>query len=332
MGLNYTRGVFRERPEFSINGGRNLATELGLPSLTSGGLPLFQISGDGLANAFADVGSSGSTNNFNVEERYNINDVIYWTRGNMTWKFGTDLSYARLNVVPFFGASGGRWEFRTVNSSNNRSTTAANGGANLASLLIGVPNAVQVRPLLLNYDYRWKSGALFVQNDWRVRPNLTLNLGLRYALQYPRTEKNDLQGVFRPDLGQTVTLTDAQRRATATGLGIAATAPIPSYVPTTALIPPFAFAGQGGRSRYIVAVDYKGFEPRLGFAWRPRMFKWAEKHDAVIRGGYGLSHATLTGNNRTPNPDWRIYCSVHERYRIDRGFYSRSESTRSLDR
>jgi len=310
--LNYTRGVFSEdfSPEFSINGGRNLATELGLPSLTSGGMPLFQISGDGLTNAFADIGSSGSTNNFNVEERFNINDVVYWTHGNMTWKIGIDLNYARLNVVPFFGASGGRWEFRTVNTSSNRSTTAANGGNNLASLLMGVPNAVQVRPLLLNYDYRWKSDAAFVQNDWRVRPNLTFNLGLRYALQYPRTEKNNLQGVFRPDLSQTVTLTDAQRRATATGLGIATTAPIPAYVPTTVSIPPFAFSGQGGRSRYIVDVDYMGFEPRLGFAWSPKFSKWAQDRSAVVRGGYGLSHATLTGNNRSPNPDLGGFTAV----------------------
>ncbi len=310
--LNYTRGVFSEdfSPEFSINGGRNLATELGLPSLTSGGMPLFQISLDGGFNAFSDVGSSGSTNNFNVEERFNINDIVYWTHGNNTWKVGTDLSYARLNVIPFFGASGGRWEFRVVNTSSNRSTTAANGGNPLASLLLGVPNQVQVRPLFVNYDYRWKSGAVFVQNDWRVKPNLSLNLGLRYSLQYPRTEKNNLQGVFRPDLAQTVTLTDAQRRATATGLGIATTAPIPSYVPTTVQIPPFAFAGQGGRSRYIVAVDYMGFEPRFGFAWSPKFFKWGERRDLVIRGGYGLSHAPLTGNNRAPNPDLGGFTAV----------------------
>ncbi|HEU4767891.1 MAG TPA: carboxypeptidase regulatory-like domain-containing protein, partial [Pyrinomonadaceae bacterium] len=310
--LNYTRGVFSEdfSPEFSINGGRNLATELGLPSLTSGGMPLFQISQDGQTNAFADIGSSGSTNNFNVEDRYNINDVVSWVRGNQTWKFGVDISYARLNVIPFFGASGGRWEFRTVNTSNNRSTNVANGGANLASLLIGVPNVVQVRPLLLDYDYRWKSGAVFVQNDWKVRPNLTLNLGLRYSLQYPRTEQNDLQGVFRPDLARTVTLTEAQRRATATGLGIAATAPIPSFVPTTVQLPPFAFSGRGGRSRYLTPVDYWGFEPRFGFAWSPKMIKWGEDHGLVIRGGYGLSHLTLTGNNRLPNPDFGAFTGV----------------------
>ena len=307
--LNYTRGVFSEdfSPEFSIQGGRNLASELGLPSLTSGGMPLFQISGDNLTNAFADVGSSGSTNNFNVEERFNINDVVYWTRGNMSWRFGIDLNYERLNVIPFFGASGGRWEFRTVNSSNNRSTNAANGGSNLASLLIGVPNAVQVRPLLLNYDYRWKAGATFVQNDWKIKPNLTLNLGLRYTLQYPRTEKNNLQGVFRPDLAQPRVLTAAERRATAIGLGLIASnspanTPIPSVVPTSVLIPPFAFSGRGGRSEYLTPIDYMGFEPRFGFAWSPK-YKWAEDRTLVIRGGYGISHLTLTGNNRLPNPD-----------------------------
>ncbi len=309
--LNYTRGVFSEdfSPEFSINGGRNLANELGLPSLTSGGMPLFQISQDNQTNAFGDIGSSGSTNNFNVEERYNINDVVSWVRGNQTWKFGVDLNYMRLNVVPFFGASGGRWEFRTLNTSSNRSTNVANGGANLASLLIGVPNVVQVRPLLLNYDYRWKSVAAFVQNDWKVKPNLTVNLGLRYSLQYPRMEKNDLQGVFRPDLARTVTLTDAQRRATATGLGIATNAPIPSFVPTTVQIPPFAFSGRGGRSRYLTPVDYLGFEPRFGFAWSPKI-KWAEDHGMAVRGGYGISHVTLTGNNRLSNPDFGAFTGV----------------------
>jgi hypothetical protein len=102
---------------------------------------LFQISLDGASsyNAFADIGSSGSTNNFNVEERFNINDVAYWTKGDKTWKFGVDLSRARLNVIPFFGASGGRWEFRTLNTDRTRANNVAAGGNSLASLLIGVP-------------------------------------------------------------------------------------------------------------------------------------------------------------------------------------------------
>jgi hypothetical protein len=309
--LNYTRGVFSEdfAPEFSINGGRNLAKELGLPSVTSGGLPLFQISLDGASsyNAFADIGSSGSTNNFNVEERFNINDVVYWTRGNMTWKFGVDLNRARLNVIPFFGASGGRWEFRTLNTDRTRANNVAAGGNSLASLLVGVPNQVQVRPLLVNYDYRWDSYAGFVQNDWKFRPNLTLNIGLRYSLQLPRTEKNDLQGVFRLDKTQTVTLTEAQRRQLASGtngLGVPAGDPIPSYIPTVAVIPGFAFAGKGGNSRYMIPVDKTDFEPRFGFAWSPKLWKFGSDRGLVVRGGYGISHAPLTGNNRNPNPDF----------------------------
>lgn len=321
--VSYTRGVFSEdfSPEFSVNGGRNLANELGLPSLTSGGLPLFQISGDAANgyNAFADIGSSGSTNNFNKEERFNINDIVYYNRGNMGWKFGVDLSDARLNVLPFFGASGGRWEFRTVNTSSNRSTNLANGGNNLASLLIGVPNAVQVRPLLLDYNYQWKSGAAFVQNDWRLRPNLTVNLGFRYSLQFPRTEKNNLQGVFRPDLAQTTTLTERQRLDTAAGLGVIPAnsplgtpipAPYNNLIPASVRVPVFAFAGRGGRSRYLVPVDYTALEPRFGFAWSPKFWAFASDHSAVIRGGYGISHAPLTGNNRNPNPDFGGFQAV----------------------
>ncbi len=306
--LNYTRGNFSEdfSPEFSIKSGRNFSAENGLTSLTTGGLPLFLLTQDnGYVNA--DIGAGGSTNNFNIEQRFNINDIFYWNRGNKTWKFGVDLSDARLNVVPFFAASGGRWQFRTVNTSNNRGTGLTNGGNDLASFLIGVPNSQDFRPVLLSYYYQWLSGAAFVQNDWKVKPNLTLNLGLRYSLQLPRTEKNNLQGVFRPDINQTTTLTETQRRAIATASGILTTAAIPDFVPTTAVIPAFAFSGRGGRSRYITPIDKTAFEPRFGFAYSPKMNIFGfdtEKHSLAIRGGYGISHAPINGNNRNPNPDF----------------------------
>lgn len=314
--LSYTKGVFSEdfAPEFSINGGRNLATELGLPSLTSGGLPLFQLGDSGTNSAFADIGSSGSTNNFNKEERYAIDDILYWNRGNMAWKIGGNFNIAKLNVIPFFAASGGRWGFRTLNTSSNRSTNTANGGDPLASLLIGVPNVVAVRPLLLDYNYYWKNGALFVQNDWKVKPNLTVNLGLRYSVQTPRGERNNQQGSFRPDLAETVVLTDAQRTAIITGLGVtpanANYNAIVAQIPTSVKIPVFALAGQGGRSAYLTPIAWKNFEPRFGFAWSPKNWEWAAKRNTTVRGGYGISHAPLTGNNRLPNPDFGVFQDV----------------------
>lgn len=320
--LNYTRANFSEdySPEFAIKSGRSFAGELGLPHLTQGGIPLFLIARDNNYNN-ADIGSAASTNNFNVEQRYNIADTVYWTKGNKTWKFGVDLNDARLTATPFFAASGGRWDFRVVNTSNNRSTNANNGGNTVASVLLGVPNSVDLRPVIFDYDYRWKSVGAFVQNDWRVRPNFMLNLGLRYSLQLPREEKHNMQGVFRPDLAQSFPLTAAQRRtlasgtgtATNPGLGVPLAAAIPDSVPTAVNIVPFAFAGRGGRSKYLVPIDYWGFEPRFGFAWNPKMKIFGmdlEKRFLVVRGGYGISHATLTGNNRSPNPDFGGFVNV----------------------
>jgi carboxypeptidase family protein len=333
--LSYTRGNFSEdySPQFAIKTGESYAGDIGLPHLTQGGIPLFLLSQDGSTyspassgGSGADIGSAASTNNFNVEQRFNINDIVYWTHGNKTWKFGVDLQDARLTATPFFAASGGRWSFRVLNTSSNRSTTTANGGNQIASLLLGVPNQVDLRPALFDYDYRWKSYAGFVQNDWKVKPNLTLNLGMRYSLQTPRAEAHNMQGVFRPDLAQTVALTDTQRRALASGpncatapntiagLGVpCTTAVIPASVPTSVNIVPFAFAGRGGRSRYLVPVDKTGWEPRFGFAWSPKMKLLGldlEKRNLVVRGGWGLSHAVLTGNNRSPNPDFGGFVTV----------------------
>ncbi len=291
--LGLTTGTFSDdfTKQYSIIGGKNLSTDLGLPSITEGGLPLVQISTDGTYNAFANIGSSGSTNNFNKEKRYSLTDIVYWTQGNKSWKFGVDLGDAQLNVIPFAFASGGRYDFRSGQTNVNQTINVANGGNPVASLLLGTANAVAVRSLLIPYNYDWKSYAAFVQNDWKIKPNLTLNLGFRYALQMPRTEKNNLQGTYAPELAQSFAL------------------PTPITLPTgriitSALVPPFAYAGRGGRSRYIFPVDYKGYEPRFGFAYSPKsIFGWGREGDVVIRGGYGLSHAPLTGNNRLPNPD-----------------------------
>ena len=297
--LNYTRGTFSDdySPEFSVSSGRNLATELGLPSLTHGGMPLFLFNSDGNGyDAFTNIGSAGSTNNYNVEERYNIVDTVYLSRGAMSWKVGVDLSHSLLNVLPFFGASGGRWDFRTAQTSAQfGSTSTGNGGNSFASYLLGIPNLILQRPVLIPYYYRWNAAAAFVQTDWKVRPNLTLNLGVRYSLQLPRTEKNNLQGEFLPELAQSFVL---KTPVTLPGSG---------KVISSIAVPPFAYAGRGGRSKYLVPIERYDFEPRFGFAWQPHILG-LEKF--VLRGGYGLSHAPITGNNRLPNPDFGATATV----------------------
>jgi hypothetical protein len=279
--LNYTRGKFSSTaaPEWDpYNGGtRNLNAELGLPYLLSAGLPSLPY-----------IGGQGSTNNNDVEERYDISDTVNITRGTMNWKIGFDVNRAIQNVVPLYGSYGGVYDFGRTFQTNTNGTSNGTGGNAFAGFVLGVPFAATFRTTMIPYYYRWNAGSGFVQNDWKVKPNLTLNLGIRYSLQMPRTEKYDHQGVFRPDLAQSmplanpITLTNGE-------------------VIKSVLVPPFAFAGKGGRSRYLYPADYTNFEPRFGFAYSPAFLK--DRH-VTLRGGYGLSHLPVTGFVRLPAPDF----------------------------
>jgi TonB dependent receptor len=128
----------------------------------------------------------------------------------------------------------------------------------------------------------------FVQDDWKIKSNLTLNLGLRYNLEMPRTEKYNNQGVFRPDLAQTAQLPAPLKLADG------------STVTSTQVVP-FAFSGIGGNSRYLTPPQYRDFEPRFGFAWQP---KWLAGHNMVLRGGWGMSHTPVSGFTQLPQPDF----------------------------
>jgi len=293
--LNVTQGRFDATvdPQWDPATGTNLNTAFGLPSITKGGLPTFQSlfpgsSLGGGGSTATGFGGAGSTNNEDREMRYGITDIVYKNLGNMSLTFGVDVSKALQNEVPLFGAFGGIYGFSNIQT-NSTGTSAGTGGSPWASFLLGTVNGnVTMRNVQIPYYYRWNTAAGFIQNDWKVKRNLTLNLGLRYSLQMPRTEKYDHQGVFRPDLAQTVnlpaplTLADGQ-------------------VLTSTRVLPFAFAGTGGNSPYLTPPQYRDFEPRFGFAWSPKVL--SERH-MVLRGGWGMAHAPISGFTQLPQPDF----------------------------
>ena len=293
--LNYTRGRFSNTvdPQWDPYSGTNLNTALGLPSITKGGLPSFNTlfpgsSLGGGGSTATGFGGAGSTNVEDREERYAITDIVYKSHGNMSLKFGVDTSHALQNVIPLYGAYGGIYAFAATQT-NSTGTSTGVGGSPWASFLLGVPNGnVTLRNVSIPYYYRWNSGAAFIQDDWKVTPTLTLNIGLRYGLEMPRTEKYNNQGVFRPDLAQSVPLATPLKLADGSTL-------------SSALNVPFAFSGLGGNSPYLTPPQYKDFEPRFGFAWQPRFLQ--EKH-LVVRGGYGMSHAPISGFTQLPQPDF----------------------------
>jgi hypothetical protein len=91
---------------------------------------------------------------------------------------------------------------------NNNGLGNGTGGNEFAQFLLGVPGLTTLREVLIPYYYQWNSAAGFVQNSWKVKPNLTLELGMRYSLQLPRTEKYNNQGTFLPELAREVPITE----------------------------------------------------------------------------------------------------------------------------
>ena len=286
--VGVTQGNFSstKAPQWEPFTGANLNTELGLPNITPGGVPALGVGG---------FGSSNSTEGVTHEYRFSVNDIVYVSRGKMNWKFGGEFDKSFENVKPLYGASGGVYTFSANQTNSTGGAAGGVGGSTIASFLLGVPSAVTLRNTLIPYYYRWTAGAVFAQNDWKVKPNLTLNLGLRYTLNMPRTEKYDRQGAFLPDLARTFPLA----------------APLTlqnGAVVSSAVVPPFAFSNKGGRSRYLYDPDYKDFEPRFGFAWSPDFLRTSR---VTLRGGYGLSHAPLTGAARLPQPDFGTTSSAY---------------------
>jgi hypothetical protein len=297
--LAYTRADFSGQfsPQFDVKSGENLSTENGLPSLTKGGLPLINIYDN--SSSVANIGSQVSTLGYSLEQQYEIADNVYITRGASTWKFGVDLSRALLNDEFLYSIAGGNYQFRYVQTDQTGAagTQATIGGNPVASFLLGVPNSIALANTAIPYYYRWGSGAAFVQNDWKVKPNLTLNIGLRYSLQLPRIELHNLQGFLDPKLAQTFQLSTPCQLPTCT----AASASSGLGVITQATVVPFAFSGYGGRSPYLTPIRWLDFEPRFGFAYTPKL---PVLNAWVVRGGYGISHAPLTGQNRNPVPNF----------------------------
>jgi hypothetical protein len=113
--------------------------------------------------------------------------------------------------------------------------------------------------------YRWTQAGAYVQDDWRVRPNLTLNLGLRYDVQVPRTEVHGYASTMDPTLPN----------PNAGGLPGAYT-----YYG--------AGSGRNGRTR-IGNVYYLGFQPRVGFAFSPNQ-------KTALRGGFAMVRPIANDN------------------------------------
>jgi len=141
-------------------------------------LPTYAIAG------FQQIGPTPSANSKFTTSVTEILDTFTLVRGSHTIKFGADLRREALDV------------FGPPNPAGAFSFTAAGSGNALASFLLGQVNAFTIDIQKQVIQPRAHIAEFFIGDDWKVSPRLTLNIGTRYTLNFPSTEKNDQGAVF----------------------------------------------------------------------------------------------------------------------------------------
>ncbi len=194
--------------------------------------------------------------------------VSTWNKltGNHAVKFGVDYRLGRINSVSPGSNAVGTFNFSPVFTQANPfdPRSADTSGSGMASLLLGLAASgnfgYNTATSIQNHYAAW-----FVQDDWKLTRRLTLNLGVRYELETPFTERYDRMGLRF----------DEQ-------------APLPVRVPGLELRGGIRFAGVEGNPRRQPA-DKNNFGPRFGFAWQVTPA-------TVIRGGYGIFYSIVSMN------------------------------------
>jgi len=231
--LSYQKNYFiNQIPAFSPNdpvtnpGGLALGNELRFPDLQDGA-------------------------NYRIPQRTRlardqIRDTFYWSLGKHNLSFGGEFQYYGSDILFDIFGSG------SVYLAQDFPTADLNGDGVINDLDIPISFALKsgapVKPPTAPYEHNKYLG-LFVQDDWKLRPGLTVNLGLRW------------DGDFN-SLGET-----EQNK------------PCPNL--TTANIHCEFIRNLLGP--HNSSAKYKNFGPRVGFAWQPSGLK-----NTVVRGGYGI--------------------------------------------
>jgi hypothetical protein len=222
---------------------------------------------------------SPHTYNFRYDDTHDLGANLTRIVRSHTLRFGTGFRVYRESNFDF-GQSSGNFSFGSggwVNGPVDNSTGAPL-GQGFAALLLGLPTSGSIN-VNGNYAEQSQIWSAYFQDDWKLTSKLTLNLGLRYELELPTTERYN-----RTVLGfDSTTASPLQTQARANY----ANNPIPQIpVDQFRVVGGLTFAGVGGNPRGLWSSDKTNFMPRVGLAY-------ALDSKTVIRGGVGLFYDQL---------------------------------------
>jgi len=206
--------------------GNTASAALGIPGIPTNAafnnaLPLFTFTG------FQQLGPSAGTFSQYQTAVWQMVDTTSWTRGRHTLKVGLDYRWYELNAISPPNPTGS-FAFTATGTDQQG---LANSGNSIASFLLGQVDSFQIDLQQSKIRPRDHIEEYFAQDDWKATNRLTVNLGARWTLNFPSTEKNDQGAVFN--------------------------------LATQEL----AYLGKNGNSRSARQLHYGNVAPRVGFAF-----------------------------------------------------------------
>ncbi len=273
--------------------GQDWEKTLGITGASGPVFPQFSFNGSPLGIGYQNLSAPHDDNN--VPNSLVVAESVSWIKGRHSFRFGFDwrsYQFSRLsqaNTSPSYTFD----NFQTAYIANNNQT-----GDPFASFLLGLPNeeSLSINSVAPRWNANYYAG--YVQDDFKFRKDLTLNLGLRYDVDTPRHEARGAQSV----LSLTTPNSGAGGHLGALIYG----------------------SGARGADTY-----YKDVGPRIGFAYAPQnLFGWFKQ--TVIRGGYSIYYAALSysdfgialTNGTTASPDFFFTDNFTPVQSLDKGFPS----------
>jgi hypothetical protein len=245
------------------------ATAMGLSGMPTGQaqsvFPITTFTG----GAVVPTNWGGTTENRTTAENYTVLDTINWNIGKHSFTIGGQAAWMLYNVVNATNTSTPLTLANAVSETaqvNSSSTTNTSTGLPYASFLLGQLDKGSFTSYLQNeFGARFRAISPYVQDDWKVTPKLTVNLGLRYDFYPTITEVHNAEGFFSPTLANPATGLNGALQFTGSSSGTCnCSTPVNNY--------------------------YKNWGPRLGAA-----YQLGSK--TVIRASWGVmfSHGDAVG-------------------------------------
>ena len=258
-----------------LNANTNVSAD---PNINFPGVPFSPGIGGLPQLTFSDVATLGSPTflpSIELQNSYTISENLTWVRGRHTMKFGTEIRREEFTINQ---PAAPRGQLGFDNTLTDNPSAIGTGGEGFASFMAGLTNGGSINNLH-NVDYFRNTYAFYGQDDWKITPNLVLNLGMRYELFGTVSDRFNDVGNF--DLSNpsdpTIIVPKGQ------------TAQLTPFIAQYVKISPTG-------SRGLINSDLNNFAPRVGLAWQ-----FTPK--TVLRAGYGVFYGGQeNGPYSNPSP------------------------------